>query len=270
MAAVLTVESPATTPAFNGEAAALSERILNHDYLRRFQDGDLSRQHISEVWLVQQGWLSHSFPHTFPAIKAKVPDIKAYAAIHGRLDMIIAEEGMSLTQPGSHPNQFRVMAREINPAIDFARAMPTPLRSTAEFVRMRQNGLEAHNVFYGLGVLFANEQLNSHIGEDGQRRGVMVAYQRGLERIYAGGSENLMKYTATHVEGEDGDARFLHDIAMQLQTDVILTPAVTRQFAGSFAGIESPVLDPGQQFNAGITDYLRSRIGFFDSLERHL
>jgi hypothetical protein len=249
---------------------SLFDSILEHPYLQRFAAAELNREHIANVWLIQQGWLSRTFPKTFPAILERIPELPDYTAIHRALAQIISVENAS-DAPDSHPRQFVHMARVINPSLDFsASTLPEPLPETYNFVTRRQSSLEDHNIFYGLGTLFANEYLNAHdTKEPTQKRGVMVAYSQGLSRLFPEHAAAL-KYVATHVAGEDNDAELLYNTAMKLAADVAANPGYLSRFASTFKDIADPAQEPQAAFDTGVFDYLQSRKHFFNALERSL
>lgn len=220
--------------------------VLDHCYLKEFRSGRLPKNHIEKIWVIQQAWLSRSFSHCMASLYSQLPSF--LIAFNGPLLNIVNSESWGNGLRASHPKLFQNLLNGIG--VNFKMdALPPCLLSTKEFIEKRQHYLIEGNIFNSLGLLVANEYLNSDtLGENG----IMVSYLIGLQKH--GYSEDDYEYCQAHVEEEKNDVAIMMEIFEALENE-------KEKLNGR--GYE---LDSNEEFMNGVNAICKFRIQFFDGL----
>ena len=215
-------------------------KTLQHPYLISFETSDLSKNHLTHCWLLQQAWLSRTFPLAVAALLAKTPPLLADEC--KALANIIRDEIWSSNCRSGHPKLFLSMYQQLEGEFSLEK-LPMPLAGTKAFFEGRHQYLLNGSLAQGLGLLLCNEYINADL--EG-KRGIMVSYNLGLEKTL----NAPVKYTYAHVLEESEDTQwFLKIIQKTLQT-------LPEQEHETFR----------QEVVAGCRHLLKLRINFFDAL----
>lgn len=215
-------------------------QVCQHPYLQAFEQGTLSYEHIQQCWLLQQAWLSRSFPLTIAAVLSKIPS--HYYEIAFELSNIIHEEVWRPEPKTGHPKLFNKLHQRLTPDWQLTH-LPAPLASTREFVEKRQDFVLSKTLLPALGFLIANEFINADL--EG-KQGIMVSYYKGLLKIL---DTNKEPYTRAHCFEEADEIETLLNFIDTLSQDLTIS-------RGEFE----------QAIATGIDQLCTLRVDFFNGL----
>ena len=180
----------------------LYKRVLQHPYLIHFENGELSIDHLAHCWLLQQAWLSRTFPHAVAGLLAKMPPT---LSDHSKsLAMIIREEIWSSSIKSGHPRLFHQLYLSLNSTFSLEQ-LPAALPGTESFYLKRHQFVQEETLDKVLGLLLCNEFINADFSG---KHGIMVSYDKGLVKTL---NQNV-PYTSAHILEETEDAELLLNI----------------------------------------------------------
>jgi hypothetical protein len=227
------------------ESAPAFREVVDHPYLRKFEQGELPPGHVAQTWLVQQAWLSRSFGHCMASLLGK---LGAYPNVNGldALSDVVHEEIWRQSGRGGHHSLFVGMAAALDPQTDCAN-LPPAQPCTIAFIEQRQQAIERSSPAFALGLLIANEHLNADLQGE---RGIMVSYAKGLARMQD--DPNASAYAEEHVEEERHDVALMCGISEQILKQNSEDPDFQSEFV--------------MEFDRGASFICDRRVEFFDGL----
>lgn len=219
--------------------------VIEHPYLRKFEQGELSSGHVAQTWLVQQGWLSRSFGHCMASLLGKLgayPDVDGLDA----LSDVVHEEIWRKSGQGGHHSLFVGMAAALDPHTDCAN-LPPAEPCTLSFIESRREAIERGSPAFALGLLIANEHLNADLNGE---RGIMVSYARGLARMQD--DPLASAYADEHVREERHDVALMCGISEQILEQNSDDPEFQSEFVTEFERGASFICDRRVEFFHGL------------------
>ena len=206
----------------------LIEIVGSHSFLARCRQGQVPLDEL-KVYLVQQGIYGQYFTRYLCAMMANLPNNEAVLTL---AENLFEELGFSPSSPKPHHLMYREMLERYGLTLDGAEALP----GTRQLIDAMFNACRNLNPATGLGALcLGAESLVAAIYSD------IIAGFRAQ-----GAQPRDVEFFQVHVQCDDGHARALHDIMVEI---------ATRK-----SGQTDKMLQAGQQL-------VSARLDFFSSIE---